>query len=359
MLPLKKPYFGWITTAILASLALVAKFGFSRIPNFQNAIVLFSASPHGGDTRPYLRGSWLGPAIAHSLGVVSDRSLFITYCTLTVLVVVLCTKTVATTGLTLDSKVVLILALPFLPPLFHWVGYDSLTILLLITAYRSRRTRSLCFLVAVLAGMQHAEVTVAASVQALLYDFNRRKEFQIWRGWQVTVTCGALVGRLLLELIFRHFDSSAGSRLGEAVGVFRTNFADWRVACSVAEPWHCFPSTTPILVLSIVWTMTPLLLITRSRVASEFKRLLTAVVAAAVLVIPVLDQTRIAVLSLTFVILMFYETNSRAYIMGFASKSSAAIFGILWLFVPVPWVWEGEISWYGVAGGLRSVLGLI
>lgn len=349
----------WILTAILASLLLFAKFGLSRIPNFYYAITLLSVSPRGAETRPYLRGSWLGPALAHAVGVVSDQSLFIAYCSLTILVVMLCAKTLGSNGCGLGHSVGYLLSMPFLPPLFYWVGYDSLAILLLIAAYQSRKSRTLLLMLAILAGMQHAEIAIVASLQALLFEANRENFSRLWKSWQSTLIAGAILGRLSLEVILARLNSSVGSRLGEALDVLRVNFAEWRVECSVAEPLRCIPATLPVLLLSIVWTMFPWIFIFRSPWSGKLKRLLIATMAAAVLAIPVLDQTRIAVLSLTFVALMFYEANSST----FEHRSYTNILIPSWvavsLFVPTPWVWEGEVRWYGVAQGVKTVVGLI
>ncbi len=349
----------WILTAILASLLLFAKFGLSRIPNFYYAITLLSVSPRGAETRPYLRGSWLGPALAHAVGVVSDQSLFIAYCSLTILVVMLCAKTLGSNGCGLGHSVGYLLSMPFLPPLFYWVGYDSLAILLLIAAYQSRKSRTLLLMLAILAGMQHAEIAIVASLQALLFEANRENLSRLWKSWQSTLIAGAILGRLSLEVILARLNSSVGSRLGEALDVLRVNFAEWRVECSVAEPLRCIPATLPVLLLSIVWTMFPWIFIFRSPWSGKLKRLLIATMAAAVLAIPVLDQTRIAVLSLTFVALMFYEANSST----FEHRSYKNILIPSWvavsLFVPTPWVWEGEVKWYGVAQGVKTVVGLI
>lgn len=349
----------WILTAILASLLLFLKFGLSRIPNFYYAITLLSVSPRGAETRPYLRGSWLGPALAHAVGVVSDQSLFIAYCSLTILVVMLCAKTLGSNGCGLGHSVGYLLSMPFLPPLFYWVGYDSLAILLLIAAYQSRKSRTLLLMLAILAGMQHAEISIVASLQALLFEANRENFSRLWKSWQSTLIAGAILGRLSLEVILARLNSSVGSRLGEALDVLRVNFAEWRVECSVAEPLRCIPATLPVLLLSIVWTMFPWIFIFRSPWSGKLKRLLIATMAAAVLAIPVLDQTRIAVLSLTFVALMFYEANSST----FEHRSYTNILISSWvavsLFVPTPWVWEGEVRWYGVAQGVKTVVGLI
>ena len=164
--------------AVLAVFA--AKVGLSPIPNFDVVIVELAgdplAAPLGGDPgASYLMSNWLGPAVLHIFGVTSERALFVVFSGLSLLFVLLVARLL---WQSLDERgarraLVVFLVLPVAAVPFFWVGYDSLTLVLLAGILLVARSNAAVVALGVLGGMQHAEAGKQRfeACQPMCWDF--------------------------------------------------------------------------------------------------------------------------------------------------------------------------------------------
>jgi len=361
---MKKPTNGIIggRSAILFAVTLallLAKVGVNKIPYFETIIVRLTQSPDGEliGRSSYLVSSWLGPAIFHFAGVDTELALFVAYSSISVGCVLIASDLLMSSGRSLPRDLIRLLGFTGLPGIFLWVGYDSLLVLLLLLGYRQRRSVSAVLLVGFLTGLQHAEIGIAASLLAIVYcSFGYRRQRPRPRDlWSLWFLLGTVVGRAALEAVFELLNSPVRSRGSIAVDVLSDNFQEWRLECSWMSLTECLPDTTFPLIFSVVWPFLPALFVLGRRSRGELIKIMTSVALAIGLAVPVLDQTRVALLALTFVSLMALDTKSGSSdsIRG-PSKTSVVSFVLLWMLVPIPWVWEGEVHWYGFFDGIRS-----
>lgn len=339
----------------------LVKFGLHPIPNFFEAVVQLTRSPRGDLIRPfveqhYLSGSWLGPAMFHLLGVERESTLFVLYSGTTIAALVLVMTMLVRQEAGFIPTVAAGAMLPFLPVVFHWVGYDSLLVLLFAMAFMLRHTALPLVVVGVFAGLQHAEVALLAGFQVAVFLVDTGSIRSAWRTWPARFLLGVGIGRALLEIVFRVLDVPSRSRTAEAVELLGSNLRTFGERCSLHSVGSCLPTGTLMVLLSLVWMLVPGLLVLRAVGRQDALRLLTCVAIAGVVGLFVLDQTRVGVLSLTFVSLQLATTSlGEPTRRPAVSRLSPTIFVVAWLLLPLPWVWEGDVSWYGWFDGLVAM----
>lgn len=338
---------------------LLVKIGLNKVPNFDSAIVRLTQAPDGESVGrdAYFVASWLGPAVFHVLGVDSEKSLFVLYCIVSISVVLITATTVATLCDSFRDGLARIVSMVFVPCIFLWVGYDSPLVLLLLVGYLLRRSLIAILVTGFLTGLQHAEIGVTASLAALIfssfdYSKDRPKLREVWELWFLLAV---LIGRTTLAAIFLVLETPVQSRGAIARQVFSSNVREWRIECSWASPTHCLPDTAVPLTWSILWPLVPFLIMFGYRSSREFARLTAVIVFAMIVAVPVLDQTRVALLSLTFV--SFRLATEVRDVPGrhrMFRGNLSLVWVVIWLMLPIPWVWEGTVHWYGFFDGLRS-----
>ena len=332
----------------------VAKVGVTPIPNFDVAIVELTSdplvAPLGGDPgASYLMSNWLGPAVLHVLGVTSERALFPVYSGLSLVFVLLVARLL---WRSLDDRgarraLLVFLAFPVAAVPFFWVGYDSLTVVLLAGILLAARSGAAVVALGVLGGLQHAEIVVVCALFGLAYLSLVRAEERpagIGRRTMVLAILGAVVGRAALEVLFRARGIEVSSRAQEAFD---------NLSAAPAQ----FVGAIVLVVLSGVgvgWVM--LILGWRTHVVGVVAPGVPLVLALGVSVIS-LDQTRVFALVSLYVVLMAVVTNAR--LMSQVSARMVGVVVILFLLYPGIWVWEGEVSWYANWRGVAQVLDLV
>jgi hypothetical protein len=332
----------------------VAKVGVTPIPNFDVAIVGLTGNPLvaplGGDPgASYLMSNWLGPAVLHVLGVMSERALFVVYAGLSLVFVLLVARLL---WRSMDERcarraLVVFLALPVAAVPFFWVGYDSLTLVLLVGILLAARSDAVVVALGVLGGMQHAEIVVVCALLGLVYLSLVRAEERpagIGRRTMVVAILGAVVGRAALEVLFRARGIEVSSRAQEAFD---------NLSAAPAQ----FVGAFVLVVLSGVgvgWVV--LMLGWRTHVVGVVASGVPLVLALGVSVIS-LDQTRVFALVSLYVVLMSVAMSARC--MSRVSVRMVGVVVALFLLYPGIWVWEGEVSWYANWRGVTQVLELL
>ena len=338
--------------AVLAVFA--AKVGLSPIPNFDVVIVELAgdplAAPLGGDPgASYLMSNWLGPAVLHIFGVTSERALFVVFSGLSLLFVLLVARLL---WQSLDERgarraLVVFLVLPVAAVPFFWVGYDSLTLVLLAGILLVARSNAAVVALGVLGGMQHAEVVVMCALLGWVYFSltgpSERRD-GIGRRTMVFAILGAAVGRAALEALFRIRGIEVSSRAQEALGNLATAPTQFVgafvlvVLSGLGVGWVVVISGWREHVVGVVGTGVPLVLALGLSVIS-------------------LDQTRVFALVSLYVVLLAVVTNAK--LISQMSARMSGVVAVLFLLYPGIWVWEGEVSWYANWRGVAQVLDLL
>lgn len=339
--------------AVVVMTVFLAKVGLSPIPNFDVAVVELTGNPLvaplGGDPgASYLMSNWLGPAVLHVLGVTSERPLYVVYAGLSLVFVLLVTRLL---WRELDERgarraLVVFLAFPVAAVPFFWVGYDSLTLVLLVGILLAARNGAAVVALGVLGGMQHAEIVVLCALLGLVYLSLVHLDDRpagIRRRTMVLAILGAVVGRAALEVIFRARGIEVSSRAQEAFD---------NLSAAPAQ----FVGAFVLVVLSGVgvgWVV--LMLGWRTHVVGVVASGVPLVLALGVSVIS-LDQTRVFALASMYVVLLAVVTNAK--VMSQMSGRMIGVVVVLVLLYPGIWVWEGEVSWYANWRGVAQVFDL-
>jgi hypothetical protein len=229
---------------------------------------------------------------------------------------------------------------------FHWVGYDSLTLVLLAGVFLAARRDAMVFFLGVLGGMQHAELFVACSVLGLVYlSMSDGRGLPEWvrRRTMVLAVIGGIAGRLVLEVLFRVRGIEVSSRLNEAVDNLTETPAQLVrvfllvVVSGLGVGW---------IALVFGWWRRHVAL------AATLGSLLLALTMSVV----ALDQTRVFALSSLYVVLFAVVLN-RDFVASLSTRIVGAL-ALAFLLYPGIWVWEGEISWYANFRGVSQVVEL-
>jgi hypothetical protein len=330
-------------------LLLVSKIGLNKIDNFDVAIVGLTSSPlsypaNGNPEATYLMSNWLGPAVLNMLGITGERNLYLVHSAFSLLFVFAIITFLFRALPEIQARVaaVLFLVLPIAAVPFHWVGYDSLTLLLIALLLLLQKT-PLVLLLAVLAGLQHAEMIVTSSLLALLFSHFSPDHRSIFLSQKklCTTALGGLIGRGILEAIFRLNGISVSSRLAEAIDNVERTIGMWA-------------KTAPVILISMLgmgW-----IVIAAGWRRNVIPRAGTAGVlgCALLLNVVVLDQTRIAATSTLLVITLAVLLNGR--LLSSIPPSTAFLLLLAWWLLPGLWVWEGQVEWYGTFSGVRALL---
>lgn len=335
--------------AVFLALLLVLKVGLTKIDNFDVAISGLTNSPlsypAGGDPEAsYLMGNWLGPAMMNMLGITGEQNLFVLYSAFSVLFVLAMIAFLFRALPESQARVasVLFIVLPVTSIPFHWVGYDSLTLALVALILLLQETR-LVLLLAVLAGLQHGEMIVVASLLALLFTYlaPEHRSRLLSQGKLMAMAFGGFVGRGILEVIFRVNGISVSSRLSEA-------------ASNIDRTLDMWVGTAPVIGVSMLGMGWVVMATGWHKSAIPRASVAGALVCAFLLTAVLLDQTRIAATSTFLVITLAVLLNQR--VLSLFPTSAALLLLAAWWLLPGLWVWEGQVELYGTFTGIRALL---
>jgi hypothetical protein len=343
----------WKLLAVVSALWLVK----TGIWVYPNPLALWAmaqnpfASPFTNPDEHYLMWSWLGPWLAWLAGATTMTKLFALYLAYSAAFTFLFVR-VALASLPRElarTAIVLFAVLPVSTTAYFWVGQDSLTLLLIMTALAFPSAPLVTAVAGVLLGMQHFEqgFFAAAGLCAAVF-LNRRQGYPLPYGLKFCLLLvGATVtGKLALVGLFRHYDIHVNSGrmywLRQHLGLLLSSFF--------------------LHVQGIVWSVLGLGWLAAARFADWGRRSLPffLVLGGLCLLAAVSgDQTRVVAI-VSFPLVTAYWLLNPDFLSRLGRREVALLFG-LWVVMPMSWVWMGAPKWslfsYDVAYVLHQAFG--
>jgi len=309
------------------------------------------ANPFTNPDEEYVMWSWLSPWLAWLTGATTMPRLFALALAQAVAFTFLFVR-VTLNSLPRDlarTAIVLFAMLPVSTTAYYWVGYDSLTLLLMMAVLAFPAAPLVTLGAGLLLGMQHFEQGFlgAAGLSAALF-LSRRQGYPLPYGLKFCLLLlGALVaGKLALVGLFRHYDIHVAS--GRMV---------W-----VREHLGGLVSNFFLHAHAVVWSLLGLGWLAAARFAEWGRRSLPFFLvlgALGLLAVVTADQTRVVAI-VTFPLLMAYWLRNPDFLSRLARREVALVF-ILWAVMPMSWVWLGVQKWsvfpYDVAYVLHQAFG--
>lgn len=351
--------------AVLFAIMLV-RTGIWYIPNLEQARAIAVnpfVNPFTNPYSQYLYWSWLGPFLAWLIGAQSSLGFFLFYfafaVAFTLLFVVIALSRLP--GHTARAAIILFAVLPVSATAYFWVGYDWLTLFLMLLGLTYQHHVSVTLVAGVALGMHHFEQgALAASgllfanglsrAVALHEDRRQRQRRHAWSGehsiqFPVLFLVAVIAGKLILIGLFEHFGATVNS--GRLLYL-----ADAHPAVK-SFAFHVHSSVWSILGLG--W-LVALRYLDLGRQTVPFFVTLFCLLG----LLPVSgDQTRILGI-ITFPLIAEYWLFNATFLTQLAKKELAAIF-IVWVLMPWTWTWNGVPRWsvfpYDIAYILHKAFG--
>jgi hypothetical protein len=301
----------------------------------------------------YLMWSWLGPFLAWLVGAAGPVPFFLFHLACSLAFTALFIWLVFSRFSDRDARLALIIftVLPVSGTAYFWVGYDSVTLLLVLLALAFPLGLVLPIVLGVLLGMQHFEQgffafsgLVFASVLSrhffgeVLFPFRQA----------VLVLLGVLLGKVALLAIF-YFNAMD-------VGTDRPDYLtrERRIPLSLSFFFYHWPY--------ILWSVLSVGWLAAIKYADEGRRSLPFFVTLGglMLMLPIAaDQTRVLAV-VSFPIVFVYLVTNRRFLASISDLQGAGLF-TLWILVPWSWVWGGRPKWsvfpYDIARILHYLFG--
>lgn len=343
----------WKLLAVVCALWLL-KTGIWTYPNPRALWAMAQnpfASPFTNPDEEYLMWSWLGPWLAWRTGAATMTSQFVLSLAQAAAFTFLFMR-VALKNLPRElarTAIVLFAVLPVSTTAYYWVGYDSLTLLLMMAALAFPATPLVTLGAGLLLGMQHFEQGFfgAAGLSAAVF-MSRRQGYPLPYGLKFCLLlAGAIVaGKLALVGLFQHY--------GIHVNSGRTYW--------VREHFGEMVANFFLHAHAIVWSVLGLGWLAAARFADWGRRSLPFFLVLGglcLLAVITADQTRVVAI-VSFPLLMAYWLRNPDFLSRLGRREVALVFA-LWAVTPMSWIWIGAPKWslfpYDVAYVLHQAFG--
>lgn len=323
---------GWLIG--IALFVSFIKTGVWYVPNIDGWYPMSQDPFHNPFNEPigqYIFWNWLGPFLAWLLRI-HDRSVFMYFhlcfaIAFTIAFVVYIFRNFEEREA--RTALIVFLAIPSSAMGYFWIGYDSITLALMMFILCARNHPSIALLLGVALGMQHAEqgcFAFGALLFALILSRIVRSATAFSIAWGAAAFVGVLLGKFILILLFRHWGIHITDRryyLHHYYQMFLEMFyyhvqyilwsllgAGWFAVAKFAE---------------------------RGKAASPF---LIALGGLVLLQLTVSDETRVFAM-VAFPLVAAYLLLDEQFLRSLTNQTASWIFAI-WLLVPWPFAWGGR-----------------
>lgn len=317
----------------------VVKNGVLLQPNFDLAVVAIARDPFQSfadfpDGARYVTTSFFMPLLLHTLGIESAGLMVAMHVIAAgsfLAVIYLCTRTLADASARM-AALTFLGASPVIPASFNWLGYDTITLLLLALMVLAAGRLSVVFVLSILLGSQHFEIGLTALVAWGVASIAVPKKHPICRPRFVMVSLlGTVLGRISVALI--HAMNKAplqNDRIGTATNLYRR-----AVSAFVSEPFSLLWS-----ILGIGWFALAVLLIK----SKSYQRLaiLASVVFLWLIAGSTLDASRVGIVS-SFLLLFGLIVHNEDVLKSLRHKD-ILIALLVFILIPRIWIWEGNYT---------------
>jgi hypothetical protein len=308
-------------------------------------------NPFADPNAHYLFWNWLGPFLAWLLGVISKTQFFLFYLFFSITFTLLFIK-IAFANFSKElarSSIILFSILPVSATAYFWVGPDSITLFLMLSALAFPQTRIITFAVGVLLGMQHFEQGFFAASGLLFSVFLSQRQGYALRYsvfFCLLFFLGIVVGKIALIGIFKYYAIEVNSgRIYWMIEYFH----------SLLNQFFFHFHYILWSVLGLGW-MVALKFMDLGKKAIPFFSTLMGFL----LLLPIVeDQTRVLAI-VTFPLISVYWLLNANFLASIRRQHIATIF-TLWVLMPWGWTWRGQPKWsvlpYDIAYFLHKTLG--
>ena len=339
---------------LVISLLIFFKTGIWYIPNLgmsQSIAQNPFTNPFHDPNAHYLIWSWLGPFLAWLIGVTGKWQFFSFHLFFSVAFTLLFIR-IAFNIFSNDlarSSLVLFSILPVSATTYFWVGPDSITLFLMLSALAFPGSLVFTFFIGLLLGMQHFEQGFFAAAGLLFAIVISHKQGYVLRySWKfcLLLLIGVISGKFLLFSLFSHYSINVNSGrmhwLREHLDLllnlffFHFHYIIWSV---LGLGWLVALRFTDWGLKSVPFFLT---------------------LAGLCLLLPVSgDQTRVLAI-ITFPLVSVYWLFNQDFLEKLTKREISLLF-TAWALMPWGWVWGGAPKWsafpYDIAYVLNRLLG--
>lgn len=314
------------------------KNGYLLQPNFDIAISTLARDPFQTfESLPsgarYVTTSWLMPFLLNSARITSESMMVAAHWLAALLYLTVCyliIRRISDLSVRL-SAVVLLGVSPIIPASFNWLGYDTVTLLLLsLTVYFATHPPAV-LAIATLLGMQHFEIGLTAALAWLLASRTLPESHTLRRSfYHLSMIIGLIAGRLLLIVVFAANGASMeGSRIEIARDLYRR-----AAAAFLSAPFSLLWSIFGVGWFAIIFGV--------SKGALRIRWYIPALSLLFLVSGLTLDASRVAIVSSSLVVLGGVVLNED--LLAKIDRRFLYWSTITFLLVPRVWIWEGNFT---------------
>ena len=236
----------------------------------------------------------------------------------------------------LDKKLALLsialfLVLPVSTTSFFWVGYDSITLTIMMLSIIFSHNLPLVLIFGVLLGLQHFELTFLAALSLLvlnIYNKLSSKYSFLNLNYSIFIIIGILLGKFLLEYYF--------NQIGLNINSGRILYTFDYLKYFVFTAYFNFHNVI-WFALSIGW-----LIIIKYFFSKERNNFFIFIILGQLLILFIVDdQTRVYA-NLSFLIIFSQILINKSFLQNIKNYEIAVLI-FLWLIFPYGWAWQGVL----------------
>ena len=322
--------------------AVLVKSGIWVIPTIESSRAIAAnpfVNPFSDSSQHFLFWNWLGPFLAWVVGARSRLAFILFHLAFSLAFTFLFFRTVFSrfSDRTARSALVLFSILPVSATAYFWVGYDSITLFIMMFALAYPRHALVTLLAGIALGMQHFEQgffaaagLLSAAFLSKKYDEGPFSDARYPVAFGVRLLLGVTVGKLALMALFSIFAISVNSGrilwLGEHFGL-------------LVKMFYFHAQYIVYSVLGLGWLIA-IKYADRGRRAVPF---FLAIFGLCMLLPVSGDQTRVLAI-ITFPLIAVSWLLNEEFLETF-SRTGIAIVLVVWAIMPMGWVWGGIPLW--------------
>ena len=228
-------------------------------------------------------------------------------------------------------SVLLFLVLPVSTTSFFWVGYDSITLSIMMISIIFRFYLLLVFIFVFLLGLQHFELTLLAALSLLVLNIYNKFSYQysyLNLSYSISIILGILFGKFLLEYYFY--------LLGIDINSGRVLYTTSYLKHFIYQAYFNFHNVI-WFALSIGW-----LVIIRYFFSKERNNFFLLIILGQLLILFIVDDTTRVYANLSFLIIFSQILVNKNFLKNIKSYEISILL-ILWLILPYGWAWQGVL----------------
>jgi hypothetical protein len=228
-------------------------------------------------------------------------------------------------------SIVLFLALPVSTTSFFWVGYDSVTLTIMMISIIFRFYIPLVFIFGILLGLQHFELTFLAALSLLVLNIYNKFSFQysyLNLNYSISIIIGILFGKFLLEYYFY--------QIGIDINSGRISYTSDYLKHFTYNAYFNFHNVI-WFALSIGW-----LIIIRYFYFKDRNNLFLLIILGQLLILFIVDDTTRVYANLSFLIIFSQILVNKNFLQNIKNYEISILL-FLWLIFPYGWAWQGVL----------------